>query len=36
LHVTAIYTLGIDAVGEHETFLKHLAERNYGEYFSIR
>jgi hypothetical protein len=36
LRVTSLYTLGIDARGEHEAFLKQLAERNYGEYFSIR
>lgn len=36
LRTTALYTLGIDARGEHEAFLKQLAERNFGEYFSIR
>jgi hypothetical protein len=36
LRSTAIYTLGIDARGDHARFLAQLAERNYGEYFSIR
>lgn len=36
LHHTTIYTLGIDARGNHEFFLKDLAVQNHGEFFSIR
>jgi hypothetical protein len=33
---TSIYTLGIDARGIHEEFLKQLAANNFGEFFLIR
>lgn len=33
---TSIYTLGIDARGAHEEFLKDLARRNYGQFVMVR
>lgn len=36
LKFVSIYTLGIDARGVHRQFLKDLAARNHGEFFSIR
>ena len=33
---TTIYTLGIDSRGEHEEFLRQLADRNFGQFFQIR
>jgi hypothetical protein len=36
LQMTAIYTLGIDARGIHERFLRRLAAMNNGEFFLIR
>jgi hypothetical protein len=36
LKLVSIYTLGIDARGAHEQFLRDLAARDYGEFFLIR
>lgn len=36
LQRTSIYTLGIDARGAHEEFLKELARRNYGQFVMVR
>ncbi|MBC7816740.1 MAG: hypothetical protein IAG10_07625, partial [Planctomycetaceae bacterium] len=36
LQRTSIYTLGIDARGAHEEFLRDLARRNYGQFVMVR
>lgn len=36
LQRTSIYTLGIDARGAHEEFLRELARRNYGQFVMVR